>query len=239
MKLHGQNPVEPQEGKTTRASAVYLDLRGAILNGTLQPGKKLNVRGLSDRFETGLSPVREALNRLATEGLAQHSDNRGFVVSPVSLPELVDLTQARCWMNDIGIRRSIEFGDAHWEEAVLVSCHRLSRIPRAPADGSLGPDTKWNVAHKAFHQTLISACGSSWLIETCSQLFDSAERYRSLARLAGVSRSDPRDEHQELMTAALNRDADTAAALLTEHFGRTADLVKTVVHETGEGDQGL
>ncbi len=36
------------------------------------------------------------------------------------------------------------------------------------------------------------------------------------------------------MTAALNRDADKAAALLTEHFGRTAELVKTVVHEAGD-----
>ncbi len=230
--MHEQKVVDIPEGKKTRASAIYLDLRDAVLNGSLTPGKKLNVRDLSNRFETGLSPVREALNRLATEGLAQHSDNRGFVVSPVSLPELMDLTQARCWMNDIGIRRSIEFGDAQWEESVLVSCHRLSRIPRAPADGSVGPDPKWNLAHKEFHQTLIAACGSNWLIETCDQLFDSAERYRSLARLAGVSRSDPRDEHQEIMTAALNRDADKAAALLTQHFGRTAELVKTVVRET-------
>lgn len=215
--------------KTTRSSAIYCELRDAILNGSLQPGKKLNARNLSERFQTGLSPIREALNRLATEGLAQHSDNRGFVVAPVSVPELLDLTQARCWMNDLGIRRSIELGDDAWEETVLVTCHRLSRTPRAPANGSTGPDPAWNTAHKAFHQALVSACGSNWLIETCNQLFDSAERYRSLARLAGFSRSDPRDEHQEIMAAALDRDSDRAAALLSDHFRRTAQLVQTVV----------
>lgn len=89
------------------------------------------------------------------------------------------------------------------------------------------------MAHKAFHQALVSACGSKWLVETCSQLFDSADRYRSLARLAGVSRSDPRDEHHEIMTAALDRDADTAARLLTEHFQKTARLVQTVVGGDG------
>ena len=229
--MHERRIGEGSEVKTTRASAIYLELRGAILDGSLKPGAKLNVRDLSDRFETGLSPIREALNRLAMEGLAHHTDNRGFVVSPVSVPELQDLTQARCWMNDIGIRRSIEFGDAAWEEAVLVSCHRLSRTPRDPADGSPGPDPAWNIAHKAFHQALVSACGSNWLVETCSQLFDSAERYRSLARLAGASRSDPRDEHREIMTATLDRDADTAASLLTDHFQRTAQLVRTVVGE--------
>lgn len=230
--MHEQKIRHGSEIKTTRASAIYIELRDAILSGAFQPGIKLNARDLSSRFETGLSPIREALNRLATEGLAVHSDNRGFIVSPVSVPELLDLTQARCWMNEIGIRRSIELGDAAWEEAVLVSCHRLSRTPRAPADGSIGPDPAWNVAHKAYHQALVSACGSNWLVETCSQLFDSAERYRSLARLAGASRSDPRDEHQEIMTAALDRDADRAATLLTEHFGRTAQLVQTVVGAT-------
>lgn len=223
--------IEGTEVKTTRSSAIYIDLRGAILDGALTPAAKLNVRELSDRFETGLSPIREALNRLATEGLVHHTDNRGFVVSPVSVPELEDLTQARCWVNEIGLRKSIELGDGAWEETLLVTCHRLSRTPRAPADGAPGPTPAWNQAHKAFHQALISACGSNWLIETCSQLFDSAERYRSLARLAGVSRQDPRDEHREIMTAALERDADTAGGLLTAHFQRTAKLVLTVVGE--------
>lgn len=219
--------------KITRSSAIYVELRDAILGGALDPGMKLNVRDLGAQFNTGLSPVREALNRLAMEGLAQHADNRGFVVAPVSLTELLDLTQARCWMNDIGIRKSIELGDAQWEEDVLVACHRLSRTRRDPPDGSVGPDPAWNTVHKAFHQTLISACGSNWLIETCSQLFDSAERYRSLARLAGVSRSDPNDEHHEIMTAALDRDAELAAELLTNHFQKTAQLVQSVV---GEGE---
>lgn len=221
--------VENSEVKTTRSSAIYFDLRSAILDGGLTPAAKLNVRELSDRFDTGLSPVREALNRLATEGLVHHTDNRGFVVSPVSVPELNDITQARCWMNEIGLRRSIELGDAAWEEAVLVTCHRLSRTPRPAAEATASPSPPWDQAHKAFHQALISACGSNWLIETCSQLFDSAERYRSLARLAGVSRQDPRDEHQELMTAALARDADKAASLLNSHFQRTAKLVLAVI----------
>jgi GntR family transcriptional regulator, carbon starvation induced regulator len=223
--------IEGAEVKATRSSAIHVDLRGAILDGSLEPGSRLNVRDLSNRYETGLSPVREALNRLATEGLVDHTDNRGFVVSPVSVTDLADLTQARCWVNEIGLRRSIALGTEVWEETVLLTCHRLSRTPRDGADGSPGPTPVWAQAHKAFHQALISACGSNWLLETCGQLFDSAERYRNLARLAGVSRQDPRDEHHEIMSAALQRDADRAVGLLNDHFRRTADLVLTVVKE--------
>ncbi len=231
--MPSQNAIKDSELKTTRASAIYVDLRNAILNGTLSPEAKLNVRSLSEQFQTGLSPIREALNRLATEGLAHHADNKGFVVSPISLDELDDLTQARCWMNDIGIRKSIELGGADWEERILIASHRLARCPRvskeAGGSSAAQPDLAWDIAHKAFHQTLISACGSPWLIETCSQLFDSAERYRSLASLTGTSRSDPRDEHQDILNAALDRDADRAATLLTEHFQRTSDLVRRVI----------
>lgn len=228
-----QNTIKETELKTTRASAIYVDLRNAILSGTLPPEAKLNVRSLSEQFQTGLSPIREALNRLSTEGLAHHADNKGFVVSPVSLDELVDLTQARCWMNEIGIRKSIELGGGDWEERILIASHRLARCNRvskgSDTDSIARPDLAWNIAHKAFHQALVSASGSPWLIETCSQLFDSAERYRSLASLAGTSRSDPRDEHKDILNAALDRDAERAARLLTEHFKRTADLVRTVI----------
>ncbi len=215
--------------KQTRSSRIYLQIRGDVLSGRLMPSTKLNVRDMSEIYESGLSPVREALSRLASEGLVEHLDNRGFAVSRVSVPQLNDLTQSRCWVNEIGIRRSIELGDAEWEELVLVSCHRLSRSKRSPENNSDILNIKWNEAHKAFHQALISACGSEWLIETCSQLFDAAERYRSLASLAGISRSDPRDEHLEIMTAAIDRNADLATELLNAHFRHTAQLVQTVV----------
>lgn len=216
------------DDKRTRASSVYLQLRADILDGHLLPGSKLNIRELCERFSAGLSPVREALNRLSAEGLASQIDNRGFAVRDVSVPELLDLTQARCWLNEIGLRESIRHGDGAWEETVLVACHRLARTPRYLGDRQ-APNPDWNAVHKEFHQSLISACRSAWLIDNCAQLFDTAERYRSLARLAGVSRSDPRDEHQEIMQAAIDRKADVAIELMNAHLNKTATLVRAVV----------
>lgn len=217
-------------GMKPRTPSVYVRIRSEILEGKLAPNSKLNARELAKAYDSGLSPVREALNRLASESLVQHSENRGFAVSPVSLSELMDLTQARCWVNELGIRQSIAKGDDAWEELVLVCCHRLGRTPRkVPGAEHKGINPEWDRVHKDFHQALVAACGSPWLIETCSQLFDAAERYRSLARRAGVSRIDPRDEHQTIMTAAVERRADEAATLLIEHFQKTAKLVRKAV----------
>ncbi|MBT0956633.1 FCD domain-containing protein [Alphaproteobacteria bacterium KMM 3653] len=223
------------EQKQTMASSIYAQLRKEILDGTRPPSAKLNIRDLSESFSSGLSPVREALNRLSSEGLAQQADNRGFNVQPVSLPELIDLTQARCWVNEIGIRESIKKGGAEWEETIILASHRLIRTPRFLAEEDKLANPDWAVAHKTFHQSLISACGSNWMIDTCSRLFDAAERYRSVARVAGISRTDPSDEHQDITSAAVDRKADEAVELLNAHFQRTAQLVQTVVDD-GAGD---
>src|SRR5947207_8644017 len=87
----------PESAKETLASLVYDRLRQDIITVAIEPGEKLHIRSLCDRFNVGLSPVREALSRLSTEGLVAQSDHRGFAVKPMSEDDLVDLTRARCW----------------------------------------------------------------------------------------------------------------------------------------------
>jgi GntR family transcriptional regulator, carbon starvation induced regulator len=215
--------------KRTLASTIYARLRREILTGTIRPNAKLNTRELCDRFSVGLSPMREALNRLSAEGLAQQTDNRGFSVTPVSVAELLDLNQARCWINEVGLRQSIARADQAWEENLLVAFHRLSRTPRHIAESASNPE--WENAHRVFHRSLISGCGSHWLVDTCERYFDASERYRHLTRLSGVSRSDQQEEHRAIMQAAIDRQADEAVRHLTNHFNRTAELVMKAVSE--------
>jgi GntR family carbon starvation induced transcriptional regulator len=116
--------------KETLASQVYDRLRQDIISVAIEPGEKLHIRSLCARFDVGLSPMREALSRLSSEGLVAQSDHRGFAVAPMGEQDLVDLTRARCWLNELAIRKSIAHGDAAWEEQVVLSFHRLSRTPR-------------------------------------------------------------------------------------------------------------
>jgi GntR family transcriptional regulator, carbon starvation induced regulator len=229
--------VDPDR-KETLASIVYDRLRKDIISVLVAPGEKLHIRSLCERFDVGLSPVREALSRLSTEGLVAQSDHRGFAVAPMSETDLVDLTRARSWLNEIAIRKSIENGDAAWEESVVLCFHRLSRTPRyAPAqEGHVGDTERtraWELAHRNFHTSLISASGSDRLTHYCEQLFDSAERYRHVGRKAGVKGQNRDKEHRDLMEAAVARDAEKAARLIQLHFERTADLVRQVLRSGG------
>jgi GntR family carbon starvation induced transcriptional regulator len=211
----------------TLASSTYARLRRDIIEGAFAPGSKLRMRQLCDRYAVGFSPIREALNRLLHDGLVRQTDLRGFAAAPLSGAELDELTKTRCWLNELALRQSIEYGDSAWEEQVVLTYHRLSRIPlwipgEDPANRGVNP--AWEIAHRAFHASLISACGSSWLLGFCEQLFDVADRYRNLSHSPAVRRERQSDEHRPIMEATIARDAERAVQLLTQHLLRTAEL---------------
>ncbi len=210
------------------------DLRLKIMSGALAPNIQLRVQALADDYDLALSPVREGLNRLVSEGLVLAQDMRGFFVAPVSADDLRELTQTRCWLNETALRHSILTARPEWEERVLLAYHRLSRTPRREECGAPSPD--WNDAHRTFHRSLTEGCGSSILIGFCDQLFVQAERYRNLSRRSPRASAEQRDdEHHAIMEAALARDAVQAVALLNRHFQETAKLSGTVLSDLEAG----
>lgn len=222
-------PDAEDTAKRTMASIAYSKLRQEIISGELRPGSKLKIGDLCRRFEIGLSPVREALSRLSAEGLVRQLDQRGFSVSPLDEAGLLDLTRARCWLNEIGLRQSIAHGDLAWEEEIVLCCHRLSRARRIVGEDPTTRTPEWATAHRAFHRALIAASGSDWLTGFCDQLFDAAERYRYLSRRANRTRENVDAEHEAIMEATLQRDADLAVARLTAHFNTTAEFSRVSI----------
>jgi DNA-binding GntR family transcriptional regulator len=106
------------------------------------------------------------------------------------------------------------------------------------ASGGPGLDPEWDRAHAAFHAALLSGCSSKWLKTLSDLLRDQTARYRNLsvtarpsaskgskARLQASRARDVAAEHQQMVDAALSRDAESACALLAEHFRATTQLV--------------
>jgi GntR family carbon starvation induced transcriptional regulator len=214
------------EQAATMASFAYARLRQEILTAALQPGCKLKVRDLCGRYDIGMGPIREALNRLSSEGLVMQTDRRGFTVAPVGLAELEDLLVARCAVNEICLRQSIMHGGDAWEERVLLAGHRLLRTPRHIKSEEPIRNPAWEECHRLFHSSLVSGCGSIWLTDFCERLFFASERFRYIARASTESRSGSSDsEHRAILEAAVGRRTDEAVRLLKEHFSLTAAIV--------------
>ena len=210
---------------STQASTVFDRLQEDILTGQLEPGRKLRLKELIEKYNTGNSPLREALNRLSANGMVVREENRGFRVSPANSEELLELTRTRCWMEEIALRESIANGDVVWEERIVLAFHWLTRAAQSDNASENRTSPEWEEHHQEFHETLISACNSRILIEFCAQLAKRSYRYRNLAEVIEYRDRHELAEHRELQQAVLNRDADLAVELLTKHYNVTSEIL--------------
>lgn len=183
------------------------------------------MRFLTETYQTGQTPLREALNRLTADGLVECREQRGFYVADISRGELAELTKTRCWVESLALRESMAAATSQWEEQLLLAQHRLSRTPRSLNAEQFEDNPEWERLHRIYHRTLIGNCGSQALIAFCEQLADQLYRYRRLSIRKAFPSRPVADEHQAIMNAVLSGDADAAVSLLAAHYNRTAEVI--------------
>lgn len=206
----------------TLASKVFEDLRADILSGRLPPGMKLRFDDLRESYGVGLSPLREALSRLAENRLVESIGQRGFRVPSASVADIQDIAMVRKEIEGLALRRSIEMGDDSWEANVVASRHRLSVLSRE--DRQVTEDD-WEDRHREFHYALVSACQSNGLLHLHKLLSDQFDRYRRQSAKSRLPNSPRPLVHQKLHDAALARDPDLAVKLLHDHVDEATALI--------------
>jgi DNA-binding GntR family transcriptional regulator len=229
------HPLDAIKGPRSLTAKVFEALRADILACRFAPGQRLKIGELCARFEVSLGAIREALSRLAAEGLVVAEAQKGFRVAPVSNADLADLTTTRVEIEGLALRRAILFGDVAWEAGIAAAFDRLAALPeRAEEDAGRVSDA-WSEAHQAFHLALVAGCNSPWLLRLRSILFEQSERYRRLSVRSGRKDRDVLGEHRAIMRAALARDADRAVGLLSEHILLTTRLLISFAADAREG----
>lgn len=218
----GSGHADTKTGASLDNADLRVRLRDDTISGVLVPGQRLKLDELRLRYNASIGSLREALVQLAAEGFVTAESNRGFCVAMISLKDLDDITNTRIDLERKAIAQSIELGDDQWEADIVAAYHMLSKV--AAAEG-LAHRRAWWDRHNQFHEALVSACPSIWILRFRETLFDHSHRYRTLA--IQQSESPGRlDEHKALMEAALARDIDKATALTEQHIRRTADNVR-------------
>lgn len=224
--------------------SAYQVLRGEILRGELTAGERLQVSALSKRYQLGLTPLREALVRLATEGLIINEPNRGASVRQISIPELSDLFSTRREIEALCLRRAMNNRSAEWEAEILRAQHLLSRAEIPGTSGDQEITIRWESLHRQFHRALVAACDSHWLLTFWDTLADHSERYRKLRLVtSGPSQPNARDivaEHEAIAEAVMSGDEDHAVQLMDAHLAKTEHVVAGILKELeeNEGKQG-
>jgi len=216
---------QPSQGETPLSAGVVALIRSDIVECRLMPNERLTLEALRERYGVGWSPIREALMRLAAEGMVRLEQNKGFRVAAVSRESLQDLMLSRIEIETVVLRRSIENGSVDWEADLLAAFHRLSRHTKLRQTSPGAVSAEWSREHRAFHRALVAACDLPTMLSIRESLFDKAERY---VALSVMSKSLPRDdvaEHEQILRAALSRNVPRALAANREHIERTMKKV--------------
>jgi DNA-binding GntR family transcriptional regulator len=199
---------------------VYDALRREILSLALAPGEPLDETGLAERFGLSRSPVREALIRLAGEGLVVTLPNRSTIVAPIELAHFPKYVEAL----DVAQRMNARLAAELRSEADLKTIARRQREFLAAIKG--GDHLAMSEANKNFHMAIAEAGKNPYLIGFYERLLDQGRRmlhmhFRYLERAENGYLLT--DEHDEMIAAIKAGDADRADALAHAHTRQFRD----------------
>ena len=208
---------------------IYNKIKNSLINGDLKPGEKLKIDVLKEKYDTGHTPIREALTSLVKDGLVERIEQKGFVASNVSMKHFNEVLKTRIWIEEIAIKKSMENKDGleQWEENLILLNHRLSKKDWTEKYNHENDDS-WEMIHKKFHISLISRSGSDYLTKFCEQLYDQNLRFRFLLikNKKNYLARNVNKEHQDILNAVISRDIVSAKKNLVKHYKVTDKYFK-------------
>jgi DNA-binding GntR family transcriptional regulator len=230
----------------TLSEKAYRELRRRVLAGELEAGTQLVNRTLAQAMEVSLAPVREAINRLATEGLVEHVPGAGAFVrksSPQDLEELYILREAvesctaaeaarNCTQSQLDALDQVR----HEFDGIVAA---IRRDKTQIATESLM--NHWLDCEERFHRIIVESARNRLLAKVIEdytalgQVFG-VQRHRSKILTLAVAEETCR-EHAAIVDALRTRDADTAARLMKDHIrhGRKTVLDFLRGHHRNDG----
>ena len=201
---------------------IYALLKMRLTRNGFVHGAKLRAEDLRTELGCSTSTVREILFRLATVGLVNYQDQRGFRVPDRSPEKLIELTHIRILLEGEGAAMSIRTGGVAWEAQLTAAHHKLIHIEKrihAQDDRSALADI-WASCENEFHQTLISACGSETLQDMHATVYDRFRQQLMVADMRFDHISENIEHHAAILDAALSGDEALTRQRIHEHLSR-------------------
>lgn len=198
------------------ADQTYQRIRSLVVGGELAPGARLGQGELADMLGVSRTPVREALRRLAGEGLVHFYANRGFYAADAGLEGVVRRLEVRAVLEPGAARLA---ASRRTEEDLQALANAVAR-ERAARSATAAHD-----ASRDFHMAVVGAVGN----EEFTRIFDSLWIVEVGRRLLARRRSAPTwqrqdcDEHEAILAAIEAGDGDAAERLMRSHLGEALE----------------
>lgn len=210
----------------TGARFVYDTLREEILSLVLQPGEPIDEISLADRLSMSRTPIREALVRLAGDGLVTLLPNRSTMVSQIDFPNLHHFLDALTLMYRVTTRQAAQFHDGDGLSEIRT---RQEAFARAVLAGDTAGMIQLN---RNFHVAIAEAGRNPYYLQLFSRLLDEGRR---ILRLYYYPTFEPRlphpyiQEHEAIIAAIAARDVDTCDRLAKDHADKIVQQIQQMM----------
>ena len=194
---------------------VYAIIWEQIIGHRLRPGDKVSDLRLSEELGVSRTPVREALHRLAQEGILRAESRRGFFVTPFSSQDVGEVYDIRTALETLAVRLAL----AHLTEQDLDESQRaIDESHRQILGGAEGAEEHWLAVDRAFHRLIAQRARSRRLeslltgLQTQIGVFQVYGIHLSPLRLLSI------EHHQAILNALKARDSAAAEQAMARHI---------------------
>jgi DNA-binding GntR family transcriptional regulator len=218
LKAGAKAKADPDQVVTAHA-AIYDSLSASLMDGDLEPGERLVVRELADRFDTSPMPVREALRKLVTDGALYDHPNRGVMVPAIDVSAVADLVRVRC---------AIEGTAAEWavstiSKAEMDAVYEANEAMQACVDDHQVDD--YLRINKQLHFTIYRAARSEGLNTIIERLWLRAGPLLNVMRQEATLKLGF-DHHAEIIAALRTADGPRARRAIADDISFAGDIIQ-------------
>lgn len=218
------------EPSSTRYEAVVEKLRAAVLGGEFAAGERLHEVRLTERLGVSRTPVRAALQKLASEGLLEYTPNRGYTMREFSVGEIVSAYEVRAVLEGLAARLTAERGLGEDDRAVIEQSLHDGDALLQHWQFSDEHRSAYGRMNASFHETIHAAAGSRMLTDMvflCQQVPASSPRNVVAFEERDVRRRH--DDHHRIFEAIIGREPWRAEVLMRDHVaGVKSSLVRSL-----------
>ncbi len=224
-----REPWDTLEGPVTLTRQVLDHLRIAIAGGTLQPGSITSVPALANLLGVSRTPVREALLQLEKEGRIAFQRGRGIRIEEPTTRDIVDVFQIRLALEPLATRYAVLRNAAALGKQ-LDSIYRAMVQTANENDGQ-----RFWIHDRAFHSAILGASGNVRLAHYVDDLRDLILlRETTVAALTNRGFADIAYEHEPILRAIEDGDADGAQEAMRRQIRHTAQVMLEHIHATSK-----
>jgi DNA-binding GntR family transcriptional regulator len=211
----------------------YELIKNEIMTCTLVPGQQIAQPQIAERYRLGLTPTREALQRLAQEGYLQTFPRFGYVVTPISVLDIHEIFDLRALLEPEAARLA----------AIRGTREDFARIMKASefiyTPGDRRSISQYVARNAEFHRTIAEVAGNRRLADAMSKVLDELTRIFHLGLNLGEITRELYDEHHRIAMAISGQDPDKAQQTSRDEVFRSRDrILEALVSGQGYGGQG-